>query len=85
MAKKVVYPPTKEVIRSGRGKPPARTSTYTDQTPNLIGRTLGRHAPTIPKEVVEELRRRQAEAPLQPVSRASVALARRLLKKLEQS
>jgi hypothetical protein len=84
MAKKLIYPPMKEVIRLGRGKPPSRTSTFTEPAPYVTGRTLGRHAPSIPKEVVEVLRRRQAERPLKPVSRRTLALVARLLKKLER-
>lgn len=76
MAKKLVYPSPKEMIRLGCGKPPSGTSTYTEPAPYIVHERPSR-------QQVDEVRR-HAERPLEPVSRRTHALLDRALKKLRK-
>lgn len=78
MGRKVKYPPTKEVMRLGRGKPPAGTSTYTESAPYVVGGKPSRRAL---RQLLEEVRR-CAERPLEPVSRRDLAFVNRGVEKL---
>jgi hypothetical protein len=84
MARKIVYPPTKELIRLGRGKPSAGTSTYTESRGYAVAQKPDPYVPT-PRALIEEIRRRAAERSYdEPVSRRTAARIDQALKKLEQ-